>query len=125
MTLGNKLAKFYNRKQAFEKAWLFVVSSKAVFPVVGVTFENRQEALYRLTRYNAKDIHTVLVPEDHNPYDAQAVVVKVFVQGKSGMYTLDYIARNDTGAARVLLGKLPALKIIAGDIFGARLSLDA
>jgi hypothetical protein len=116
MTLGNKLAKFYGRKKAFEKAWLYAENGKAVLPVTGVTFENRQKALARLTRYDAKDIHTVLVPENDNPYDAQAVAVKVLVQGKSAMYTLGYIARNDTGVARVLLGKPPALQIIGGDI---------
>jgi hypothetical protein len=98
-----------------------VVKPVQEFRVSGVTFDKRQEALQRLTTYNPKDVHTYLVPEFDNEYDKNAIAVYVLVNNANTSYRLGYIPRTDTAIAKNYIGKIPALKILDGDILGARL----
>jgi hypothetical protein len=47
----------------------------------------------------------------------------VGVQGGKGLYRLGYIPREQTGIAAGLRGKLPSLRLLDGDIRGARVTL--
>jgi hypothetical protein len=121
--IGNKIAaKTGDRKTAFETAWQIVKAGSVELKVAGVTFGTRQEALRRLAAYRPQDIHTVLVPEN-NPYDPNAIAVKVTVNGARGIYRLGYIAREQAGIVKPFLGKVPELRILDGEIKGARLRL--
>ena len=124
MSLGNRLAaKGEDRSAAFVRAWVIVKSGTLEVAVKGVTFENRQEALRRLAAYDPAQIRTVLVPEPNNPADPAAVAVMVGVNGGKGLYRLGYVPRNQTREVVALRGKLPTLRILDGDIRGARLAL--
>jgi hypothetical protein len=125
MTLGNKLALRLggDRKAAFVEAWAIVKAGGLELAVRGVSFGNRQEALRRLAAYNPADVRAVLVPEPSNPVDPAAVAVMVGVQNGKGLYRLGYIPREQTGAARVLAGKMPRIRVVPGTTFGARLAL--
>jgi len=101
-----------------------VIKQVQEFKVNGVTFDNRQEALTRLTRYNPKDIHTYLVPEYDNEHDKNAIAVYVLVNYTNRSYRLGYIPKNETSIARNYIGKIPELKIIDGDIKGARVIFE-
>jgi hypothetical protein len=114
------------RKEAFATAWHIVCNGVRI-PVAGVTYGNRQEALQRLQKYEAKDIYTILVPEPENPYDPNAVAVKVGVQNGKCLYTIGYVPRTETATVHALLksGKvIPRIRIICADAYSAQLSLE-
>ena len=114
-----------SRKEAFIQAWKIVRNGGYETRVAGVSFCDRQEALRRLVGYDPKDIRAFLVPEFDNPYDANAVAVMVMVNGGKGVYRLGYVPKADTGIVKAFLGKIPELRIIDGDIKGAKLRLAA
>jgi hypothetical protein len=121
--LGNRLAKTMGRRAAFIYAWRAVCSGQVEFRVAGVSFGNRQEALRRLATYRTADVRVWLAPEPENPVDAAAVAVMAMVNGGRGAYRLGYIPAGETGTARAVSGRLPRIRILAGDIYGARLSV--
>jgi hypothetical protein len=124
MTLGNKLApRMGDRRTAFVQAWIIVKAGGLEVAVRGVSFGNRQEALRRLAGYNPADVRAVLVPEPENPVDPAAVAVMVGVQNGRGLYRLGYVPREKTGIAAALRGRLPTLRLLDGDIKGARVTL--
>ena len=123
MTLGNRLtAETGDRSAAFIRAWAIVKAGAVEMAVRGVSFGTRQEALRRLAGYNPADILTFIMPEPENTADPAALAVMVMVQGGRGVYRLGYIPREMTGIARAIRGR-PALRVISGDINGARLRL--
>ena len=125
MTLGNKLASRMGRSDAFVRAWAIVKAGGLELAVKGVTFGNRQEAHRRLAAYAPDQVRTVLVPEPENKADPGAVAVIVGVQGGRGLYRLGYVPRTAAPVAAAMLGKLPALRVLDGDIRGARITLAA
>jgi hypothetical protein len=64
------------------------------------------------------------VPEYDNEYDRNAIAVYVLVNNTNCSYRIGYIPKTDTSKARNYIGKIPALKILDGDILGARLVFD-
>ena len=123
MSLGNRLAARMDRKEAFVLAWQIVRAGTLELAVKGVSFENRQEALRRLATYAPEAIRTFLIPELDNPVDPQAVAVMVGVQNGSGLFRLGYVPWELARAVSAIRGQLPALRILDGDIRGARLAL--
>jgi hypothetical protein len=91
--------------------------------VAGVSFGNRQKALERLTYYAPEEILTVLVPEPENPYDPDAIAVKVLVRGAEKPYCLGYIPRADTWKVKPVVWKTPELKICRGETYSAELRI--
>ncbi|GHV07599.1 hypothetical protein FACS189485_18170 [Spirochaetia bacterium] len=126
-TLGNKLASRMggDRRAAFIEAWIIVKAGAVTLPVKGVMAGNRQEALRRLGNYNPADVRAFLVPESDNAYDPAAVAVMVGVNGGRGYYKLGYLPKEQTGIAAALRSKVPAIKVLNGDIQGARITLIA
>ena len=124
MSLGNRLAaKGNDRHSAFVRAWQIVKAGTLELAVKGVSFGNRQEALRRLAAYDPALIRAVLVPEPDNPADPAAVAVMVGVNGGKGLYRLGYVPKEMTRAVSAIRGQLPALRILDGDIAGARITL--
>jgi hypothetical protein len=125
MSLGNRLTPRMDgdRTAAFIQAWQIIKAGSLEMAVRGVTFGNRQEALKRLAAYNPGQIRAVLVPEPANPADPAAVAVMVGVQNGKGLYRLGYVPRILTPVVSALRGRLPALRILEGEIRGARLTL--
>jgi hypothetical protein len=124
MTLGNKLApRMGDRRAAFVQAWAIVKKGTVTLQVRGVTAGTRQEALRRLAAYNPASIRVWITPEPENQYDRNAQAVWVMVNGGRGAYRLGYIPRKQTGIAAAFRGKLPSLRLMDGDIRGARITL--
>jgi hypothetical protein len=123
--IANRIPRTVSRKDAFITAWKIVKNGGLEIKVAGVSFYNRQEALRRLADYNPKDIHTLLLPEYDNPYDSNAISVQVMVDGGKGIYRLGYVPKEETAVVKAFLGAAPELKIIGGDIYGARLRIAA
>jgi len=92
--------------------------------VAGVTFNNRQKALERLTHYAPEEILTVLVPEPENEFDKNAIAVKVLVKGAEKSYCIGYVPKTETAKVRPYISKFPELKIVrSGDSYGAELKM--
>jgi hypothetical protein len=123
--IANKIPRSMSRKEAFQVALKIVKNGGYEVRVAGVSFYDRQEALKRLTAYEPKDIHAFLVPEFDNPYDANAIAVKVLVDGSRNVYRLGYVPKEETAVAKAFLGTAPELKVIGGDIYGAKVRLVA
>jgi hypothetical protein len=121
-TLGNKLARVLPRKTAFGQAWDIVSRGKLELRVAGVSFGNRQEALRRLACYDPASVKAFMVPEPENPVDRNAIAVMVGVDGGRGFYRRGYVPATQTGIATVFMGQLPKIRILDGDICGARLT---
>ena len=123
--IANKIPRSVSRKEAFSTAWKIVKNGGLEIKVAGVSFHNRQEALRRLACYEPKHRHAVLVPEYGNPYDSNAISVQVMVDGGKGIYRLGYVPKEETAVVKAFLGTAPEIKIIGGDIYGARLRIAA
>ena len=121
-SVGNRLSKTMPRSDAFVQAWAIVKKGEVTFPVRGVMQGSRQEALRRLTRYEPQQVHAFLLPEPTNPVDKNAIAVMCGVSFKGGYYKLGYIPASYTGIAAAIQGKA-SIKVIGGDIQGARLTL--
>jgi len=76
-----------SRSEAFRRAWVIVKAETIETKVAGVTAGRRQEALERLTRYDANRISVSLAREITNEHDNNAVAVIVSVTDK-GRYTI-------------------------------------
>jgi len=132
VTLANRLTPRMDgdRSAAFCKAWEIVKRGSIEIAVNGVTFENRQEALRRLARYEPAQIKTVLIPEPNNPADSNAIAVMVGVQNGRGLYRLGYVPRSITAIVNAMDARQPALRVVSDSnsvyskrIFGARVAL--
>jgi hypothetical protein len=126
MSLGNKLAgkaSGLTRHEAFVKAWSIVKAGGLSLPVRGVSFGSRQEALRRLAGYAPEQVKAFIVPEPSNRYDPHALAVMVMVQNGRGIYCLGYLPRERAGIATAFLGRVPALRVIGGGIYGAKVTL--
>ena len=73
-------------------------------------------------RAKVSDVRAFVVPEPENPADRNALAVMVGVQGGRGLYRLGYVPATLTAVARAVAGKL-TVKVLEGDIYGARLSV--
>lgn len=61
--------------------------------VRGVTFDNRQELLYRLAKYPASDVLLSFIREPDNPVDSNAVAIAATVVGK-GTAKIGYLSKE-------------------------------
>lgn len=123
--IANKIPRSVSRKEAFTTAWRIIKNGGYEVKVSGVSFQNRQEALRRLTTHDPQHIHAVLVPEFDNPYDSNAIAVQVMVDGGKGAYRIGYVPKTETAIVKTFLGTIPALEVFDGDICGAKVRLSA
>jgi hypothetical protein len=128
MSLGNRLARKGNgmtRSAAFKRAWAIVKAGGMVLAVRGVMFGSRQEALKHLSGYRPQDVRAFVVPEPGNRADHGALAVWVGVQNGRRLYRLGYISAGETATVRALPKQRAALRVLAGNIYGARLRMEA
>jgi hypothetical protein len=121
MGLGNRLSSRMGRHDAFARAWAIVKAGGLELAVKGVSFGNRQEALKRLSAYAPEQVRAFIVPEPENATDRKAAAVMVGVQNGRGLYCLGYLPADFAPAAASLKAK--GLRVLDGDIRGARLAL--
>ena len=120
--IGNRLSKTMPRKDAFVQAWEIVRKGAVTFPVKGVMAGNRQQALSRLASYAPDQIRAFLMPEPENKFDRNAIAVMVGVQYGKKYYKLGYIPASETSKAAAIRGRA-SIRVLSGDINGARLTL--
>lgn len=77
------------RSTAFKAAWL-MAKRGGVTKVSGVTYNNRQRLIERLSSYRPELVSITLRQDKANHYDNQAVAVVASVKGK-GSATIGYI----------------------------------
>jgi len=136
VTLANRLTSRMggDKSAAFVKAWAVVKAGKLELAVKGTSFGNRQEALKRLAAYKPEQIKAVLVPEDNNPADRNAVAVLVGVNGRKGLFHLGYAPHELYPVLAAMRGlntqQFPALRVVSGSwgwadkvTYGARVVL--
>ena len=121
MAIGNRLSGRMDRHDAFVRAWQIVKAGGLELAVKGVSFGNRQEALRRLTAYSPGQVRVFIVPEPQNAADRKAVAVMVGIQYGRGLYCMGYLPSEYAPAAASLKAK--GLRVLDGDIRGARLAL--
>jgi len=121
MALGNRLSSRMDRHDAFVKAWAIVKAGGLELAVKGVFFGNRQEALKRLSKYAPDQVRAFIVPEPENTADRKAAAVMVGVQNGKGLYCMGYLPAEYAPAAASFKAK--GLRVLDGDIRGARLAL--
>ncbi|MDR0473984.1 MAG: hypothetical protein LBH43_09990 [Treponema sp.] len=121
MSLGNRLSSRMDRHEAFVRAWAIVKAGGLELAVKGTSFANRQEALKRLAAYPPDQVRAFIVPEPENSNDRKAACVMVGVQNGRGLYCLGYLPAVYAPAAVSL--KASRLRVLDGDIWGARLAL--
>jgi len=91
---ANKLVKQgYTRSEAFKFAWRLAKVPDITAKVKGVKFGKRQEALERLTRYNAADVAFKVATDTRNRSDPNAVGVIAQVREK-GAYLIGYLPKE-------------------------------
>ena len=101
--IANRFARTgMSRPEAFRKAWVIVKAQTVDTKVAGVTAGRRQEAIERLTRYDAELIRIDLQRDSANEYDSNAVAVVASVQGK-GSYIMGYLPRMLAAAIAPLI----------------------
>jgi hypothetical protein len=121
MSLGNRLSSRMDRHDAFVQAWVIVKAGGLELAVKGTSFANRQEALRRLASYAPDQVGAFIVPEPENSADRKAARVMVGIQNGRGLYCLGYLPAEYALAAVSL--KASRLRVLDGDIRGARLAL--
>jgi guanyl-specific ribonuclease Sa len=121
MSLGNRLATRMDRHDAFVRAWQILKAGGLELAVRGVSFGNRQEALKRLAAYAPDQVRAFVVPEPENAADRKAARVMVGVQNGRGLYCLGYLPSEYAPAVGGF--KVAGLRVLEGDIRGARLAL--
>jgi len=119
--IGNRLSSRMDRHDAFVRAWAIVKAGGLELAVKGVSFGNRQEALKRLAAYAPDQVRAFVVPEPENAADRKAAAVMVGVQYGRGLYCLGYLPAEYAPAAAGF--KAAGLRVLDGDIRGARLAL--
>ena len=117
-TIANRLVnQGMSRSEAFLQAWATVKAETVETKVAGVTAGRRQEALERLTRYEADRISVNLEREATNEHDSNAVAVIVSVEGK-GSYTMGYLPRMLAATIAPLIDAGKAVKANFKEIRG-------
>jgi hypothetical protein len=120
-SIANRIPRTVGRKEAFAQARRIVQEGNLELKVAGVTFGSRQTALKRLTAYDPSQISVSLTPEPENPVDKDAVAIMVSVNGGNA-YRIGYVPAENTGIVKAFQGSAH-IKVLPGDIYGARLSI--
>jgi len=106
LTIANRLYDTQDTSlaDAFKTAWRITRQERIRTNISGVTFENRQQALGRLERYDTDSINVTLERDKWNGHDSNAIKVNVSVNGGRG-YHLGYVPRNLATLAAALMDK--------------------
>ncbi len=130
MQIANRLVgQGYIRACAMETAWRLIKAHAVSTKVVGTSFDNRQNVLALLTKYDPADVSVKLVRDCSNPFDSNAVAVTAAVKGKVSA-VIGYLSKAVASIVAVLMDKglqimSDTLSIVGGyadrENYGARI----
>lgn len=130
--MANNLVKAgYSLSQAFKKAWKRVKSGMTI-RAAGTTFENRQEILSYISKYNHESLEVLLMRDKKNEYDKNAVGIVIYIKPIKRYAVIGYVPRGlSQDLAKVIdVGievKCSAFDVIGGysykEHYGALLSI--
>lgn len=112
-----------------QTAWKLIKSHAVSTNVVGTSFDNRQNVLELLAKYNLADVSVKLVRDRSNAFDSNAVAVTAAVKGKVSA-VIGYLPKAVASVVTVLMDKglrimSDTLSIVGGysgnDNYGARI----
>lgn len=130
MQIANRLVgQGYIRANAMQTAWRLIKAHAVSTKVVGTSFDNRQNVLELLAKYNSADVSVKLVRDRSNAFDSNAVAVTAAVKGKVSA-VIDYLPKAVASVVSAIMDKglrimSDALNIVGGysehDNYGARI----
>ncbi|MBO5507433.1 MAG: hypothetical protein J6A00_06685 [Bacteroides sp.] len=130
MQIANRLVgQGYIRACAMETAWRLIKAHSLSTKVAGTTFDNRQNVLALLTKYDPADVSVKLVRDRSNAFDSNAVAVTAAVKGKVSA-VIGYLPKAVASVVAVLMDKglqimSDTLSIVGGysghENYGARI----
>jgi hypothetical protein len=123
-TLANQInKKIKNLSRAFKKAWATIKGETIQSKIAGVSFNDAQQVLERLTTVEAGKVTVGLVREADNEFDANAIAVTINVNKNKLPHKIGYLPRELAAYMAKLIDK--GLKLTAafkGVTGGTRLS---
>ena len=130
MQIANRLVKRGQvRACAMETAWRLVKAHALSTRVAGTSFDNRQNVLELIAKYNPADVSVELVRDRSNAFDSNAVAVTAAIKGKVSA-VIGYLPKAVAAVVAVLMDKGIAvlsdtLSIVGGyadrENYGARI----
>lgn len=130
MQIANRLVgQGYIRANAMQTAWRLIKAHEVSTKVVGTSFDNRQNVLELLAKYNPADVSVKLVRDRSNAFDSNSVAVTAAVKGKVSA-VIGYLSKAVASVVAVLMDKglrimSDTLSIVGGysghDNYGARI----
>ena len=130
MQIANRLVKRGQvRACAMETAWRLVKAHALSTRVAGTSFDNRQNVLELIAKYNPADVTVELVRDRSNAFDSNAVAVTAAIKGKVSA-VIGYLPKAVAAVVAVLMDKGIAvlsdtLSIVGGcadrENYGARI----
>lgn len=118
MHIANRLVKQgYIRARAMSTAWKLIKTHNISTRVAGTSFDNRQDVLRLIAKYNPAQVSLKLVRNRSNAFDSNAVAVTVFVKNKVRA-VIGYLPKSVAGVISALMDK--GIEIISDtlSIFG-------
>ena len=119
----------YIRACAMKTAWKLIKSHAVSAKVVRTSFDNRQNVLSLLIKYNPADVSVKLVRDHSNAFDRNAVAVTAAVKGKVSA-VIGYLPKAVASVVAALMDKglhimSDTLSIVGGysghENYGARI----
>lgn len=132
MQMANRLVgQGYIRRNAMETAWKIIRYRALRTRINGTSFDNRQNVLQLLCKYNPSDISVKLVRDNLNAFDRNAVAVTASVKDKVSA-VIGYLPKAVACVIAVLMDKginvhADTLSIVGGyaefESYGARINI--
>ena len=111
MQIANRLVgRGYIRANAMQTAWKLIKSHAVSTKVAGTSFDNRQNVLSLLAKYDPADVSVKLVRDRFNAFDSNAVAVTAAVKGKVSA-VIGYLSKAVASVLAVLMDK--GLRIVS------------
>lgn len=114
MQIANRLVgQGYIRACAMKTAWKLIKAHAVSTKVVGTSFDNRQNVLALLAKYNPADVSVKLVSDRSNAFDSNTVAVTAAIKGKVSA-VIGYLPKAVASVIAVLMDK--GLRIMSGTL---------
>ncbi|MBQ8349437.1 MAG: HIRAN domain-containing protein [Ruminococcus sp.] len=105
MQIANRLVgQGYIRACAMKTAWKLIKAHAVSTKVAGTSFDNRQNVLALLAKYNPADVSVKLVRDRSNTFDSNAVAVTAAVKGKVSA-VIGYLPKAVASVVAALMDK--------------------
>lgn len=114
MQIANRLVgQGYIRACAMKTAWKLIKAHAVSTKVVGTSFDNRQNVLALLAKYNPADVSVKLMRDRSNAFDSNTVAVTAAIKGKVSA-VIGYLPKAVASVIAVLMDK--GLRIMSGTL---------